>query len=85
MSAVKKFSHDGKKFDIIFLDPPYSKNLVVELLDFIVKNDIIKNDSIIVAEKDKDDPVPESVGTLKLVREQRYGDTVLVFYRPICD
>lgn len=80
-NAVSKLSSEGRKFDIVFLDPPYSKNLIYETLNIIIKNDIIKSDSIIVAERDKDDDIPEELGPLKLVRNQKYGDTVLSFYK----
>ena len=71
------------KFDIIFLDPPYNKNLVEETLNFIVKSDIIKDNTIIIAESDIDDRIPEEIGNLKLKRKQKYGDTVLSFFMPV--
>jgi 16S rRNA (guanine(966)-N(2))-methyltransferase RsmD len=77
----------GRKFDIIFLDPPYSKGLIDEALINILKNELIHNDSVIVAERDAKDVIPNEmgifkVGTLKLkkVRDQKYGDTILSFY-----
>jgi 16S rRNA (guanine966-N2)-methyltransferase len=68
------------KFDIIFLDPPYNKNLIQETLNFVIKSDIIKKNGIIVAERDVDDVLPEEVGNFKLIRNQKYGDTILSFY-----
>lgn len=82
-NLIKKISHEGKKFDIIFLDPPYHKNLIEGTLTMIMENGIIKEDGIIVAERDTKDQVPEEVGNLSLVRNQKYGDTVLSFYAPI--
>ncbi|MCX7921263.1 MAG: 16S rRNA (guanine(966)-N(2))-methyltransferase RsmD [Clostridia bacterium] len=78
---IKKLYNEGKKFDIIFLDPPYNKNLVQSTLNHILENDIITDGGIIVAERDKDDDVPEEFGVLKLIRDQKYGDTVLSFYK----
>lgn len=80
-NILDRFAGGTKKFDIIFLDPPYHKNLIEVTLNCIVKNDIIKRDGIIVAERDLKDEVPEQVGYLGLVRNQKYGDTVLSFYQ----
>ncbi|HHV28721.1 MAG TPA: 16S rRNA (guanine(966)-N(2))-methyltransferase RsmD [Clostridium sp.] len=78
---LNKISKNNKKFDIIFLDPPYGKGLVGETLKSIVENDIIVPEGIIVAEHDVADMVPEEVGSLKRYRWQKYGDTVISFYR----
>jgi 16S rRNA (guanine966-N2)-methyltransferase len=78
--AIEKLSRDSIKFDIIFLDPPYNKKLIEETLNFITNHDIIKDDGIIVAERDVDDRIPEEIGFLKLVRNQKYGDSILSFY-----
>lgn len=82
-SALRKLTSAGRKFDLIFLDPPYRRNLVVEALDTIVKNDMLNESGIIVAERDTSDDIPHKIGDLTLVRDQKYGDTVLAFYR-IC-
>ena len=80
VDALRNLSNEARKFDIIFLDPPYNKNLVAETLNSIVKNGIIKSGSIIVAEHYIDDKVPEEAAPLKLARSERYGGTVLSFY-----
>ncbi len=80
-AAIGKMGSEGRKFDIIFLDPPYSKNFVEKTLNYIVKSDIITGEGIIVAEHDVDDVVPEEIEFIKRIRSERYGDTVLSFYR----
>lgn len=81
INAISRLSKDGTKFDIIFLDPPYNKNLIEETLKFIIKDDIIKNNGIIVAERDVEDKIPEAVESLVLVSDRKYGDTIMSFYR----
>lgn len=81
LSGLNKLSQRGNKFDIIFLDPPYSKGLVDETLKGIVSVDVMKPDTLIIAEHDASDVVPVSVGTLKNFRQQKYGDTIVSFYR----
>ncbi len=80
-SALCKLSQKGNKFDIIFLDPPYAKGLIDDTLACISGIDVIKPDTLIVAEHDVEDVVSEYIGTLKNFRQQKYGDTIISFYR----
>ena len=41
---------DNKQFDLIILDPPYQKGRYIELLDFIITNNIVSNFGIFVIE-----------------------------------
>lgn len=79
-SALEGFGKGGKKFDIVFADPPYHKNILPEILVALVRNDIIKENGIVIAERDESDTVPQEVESLKRFRDQKYGDTVLSFY-----
>lgn len=79
--AIRKLFVHNKKFDLIFMDPPYSKNLVEETLNCIANNDIIKSNSLIICEHRSSDPVPEAVGRLVITRKQQYGDTTVSFYK----
>ena len=81
LRVAKKLGRRGNRFDIIFMDPPYSKNLVEGALSSIVENGIIKDNGIIVVEHRKSDTVPQKIGDVELVRRQDYGDTSLSFYR----
>ena len=83
LKAIEKLSGERLKFDIIFLDPPYNKKIIEKALKYIENNDIIKKSGVIAAERDIDEEVPEKTSVLKLVRNERYGDTVLSFYRPL--
>lgn len=80
-TALDKLSKESRKFDIIFLDPPYNKNLVEKTLKCLVESDIIEQDGIIIAEHDLKDEVPQEAGHLKRFRYQKYGDTAVSFYR----
>ena len=78
--AIVQLSRKGFKFDIILLDPPYYKNIVTSTLNSICNNDIINNDGIVIAERHKKDVVPDSVANLVMLKERRYGDTVISIY-----
>lgn len=80
LSALRRLAAEGKKFDILFLDPPYNKNFIQETFKSPAINDIIRDNGWIVAEHDIADALPEQAGKLKRVSSRRYGDSVLSFY-----
>lgn len=69
-----------KAFDIVFIDPPYQKNLEKQTLDDLQKNNLLKPHSLVIVEGSTRDSLPKEVGILRLVREEIYGDTTLSFY-----
>lgn len=81
MEALNQLSNGNNKFNIIFLDPPYSKGLIDASLKLIDNYKLVVEDGLIVAEKHIEDVVPDNVGFIKLVRKQKYGNTELCFYR----
>jgi len=66
-------------YDIVFLDPPYTMELL-PLLQLIAASGLMKADAVVIAEHFKKRPSPERAGDLQRYRESIYGDTVLAFY-----
>jgi len=80
-SAIKSLSVKDMTFDIIFMDPPYLKGLIEPCLTEINKGKVLASGGLIIAESSKLDVLPESVGSFRLFRKEKYGDTVLSFYQ----
>lgn len=80
LTALDKLFANSVKFDIILLDPPYNKNFIQDTLKNLEKNDIIKDGSIIAAEHDAREELPERAGRFLRKVTRRYGDTALTFY-----
>ncbi|MEK6692475.1 MAG: 16S rRNA (guanine(966)-N(2))-methyltransferase RsmD [Nitrospirota bacterium] len=76
-NAMKK----AERFDIIFLDPPYHTGEMDRIIKILSKGDVLNEDGVLVAEHFKKKKLPEEVGLLRLLKEYRYGDTVLTFYK----
>lgn len=83
LTILKKIAASDEKYNIIFMDPPYNKNLIEETLNIIAKNDIIKENGIIVVERSVKDDVIPSNENLQHIKDRKYGDTVLSFYRRV--
>ncbi|WP_338535087.1 16S rRNA (guanine(966)-N(2))-methyltransferase RsmD [Helicovermis profundi] len=71
----------SNSFDIIFMDPPYSKNLVNETIELIAEKKILKKDGIIIAEHDIKDEVFEKICDIEKYKYKKYGKTGVSFYR----
>ncbi len=79
--AIKAFYNDKRRFDIIFLDPPYYQGLAKKTLKMLGAYDILAPNGFMVVQHFKRDELPEESGKLKLIKEARYGDTLLSFYK----
>ncbi|MBI4709648.1 MAG: 16S rRNA (guanine(966)-N(2))-methyltransferase RsmD [Nitrospirae bacterium] len=68
-------------FDIIFLDPPYHTGEINEALTAIGKSHMLKREGIVIAEHFVKKQLPHEFGSLRLIKDYRYGDTVLSFHK----
>lgn len=67
-------------FDIIFLDPPYNKDLLPEAFNLIREGGILDSEGVIVAEHRKEEILPDELFGFKKIKERRYGVVVLSIY-----
>ena len=79
--AIKELVRKKFKFDIIFLDPPYYKELARKTLQMLCSYDILSPCGYMLAQHFKKDNLPDAVGDLILFKQSCYGDTVLTFYK----
>lgn len=80
-SALKQFGKRDIKFDLVFLDPPYSKGLVEKAVEEIYNQNLLSDGGIIVSEYDQNDNIPERIGNIRIYRTEKYGRTKISFWR----
>lgn len=73
--------HAKKRFDLVFLDPPYREKTLENALNRISEIDILKSGAIIVCEKSVEKVLPDSFGAIRKTGEYRYGATGVTIYR----
>lgn len=71
----------GTAFDLIFLDPPYQKNLYSPVLFSVIKYHLLDEYGILVSEHSKTVPFSWQEEGLNLYKTRSYGETVLNFFR----
>jgi 16S rRNA (guanine(966)-N(2))-methyltransferase RsmD len=84
--VIKDFAVLQDKYDIVFIGPPYKDEnkkmlaLTYPALKNVMRYDILKDDSILVTQKHIKEPVENVVG-LECFRTEKYGDTIISFYK----
>ena len=68
-----------KKFDIIFLDPPYESNFAEIALKIIIKKDLLGQDGIVIFETDKNDIKNIEELDINIYDLRKYGRVKLLF------
>ncbi|MGX9133555.1 16S rRNA (guanine(966)-N(2))-methyltransferase RsmD [Rummeliibacillus sp. JY-2-4R] len=79
--ALKILIKKEVQADLIFLDPPYKKHQYYEMVEDIVLNNVISKEGTIVCEHDTEIELPVAFLDFHKVREERYGGTIISFYR----
>jgi 16S rRNA (guanine966-N2)-methyltransferase len=69
------------RVDLVFVDPPYGKDINPPLLKKLSSSGILSEKAIVVAESSKNDRMPESAESLLLADSRIYGDTKIDIYR----
>lgn len=79
--ALERLAAANRPFDIIFIDPPYLKDLEKKALKIIDHHKLLTSEGVVITESSKRDQMPEKIETLQLVRQEKYGDSILSFYQ----
>ena len=69
----------GRRFDVIFLDPPYGEPAMATALD--AGGRLLSETGILVLEHARRDPAPAIAGVLTKTRDLISGDSALAFYQ----
>jgi 16S rRNA (guanine966-N2)-methyltransferase len=79
--AIRSLAEGRDKFDIIFMDPPYYRDMAKKSLISIDEYDILSHIGLVVVEHFKKDILASDLKGLVLDKERRYGDTTIAIYR----
>lgn len=78
-SVLKTISSKGVKYDLIFLDPPYGRDLITGAVKAIADLNLLEDDGIIVCEYDETDRIDGVNKYFKTARTEKYGRTRISF------
>lgn len=79
-SALGRLDKQKRQFELIFLDPPYGRELVNKTLARLEQTALLAPGGLIIAEYGRKEDIAKELLKLVAVREVHYGDTCLGFF-----
>lgn len=80
--ALTYLGRTNRKFDIIFLDPPYNTGLLNKAVAKIAENKLLSENGIIVAESEHMGEEPENE-FFDIIKRVKYGKTTVFLLRTV--
>lgn len=77
--SLKKIKNLDKKYDVIFIDPPYFSEIYEDSLDAICKNGVLEKDGIIVLEHVT--PVNWEKFGFESIKQKKYSEKLITFLK----
>jgi 16S rRNA (guanine(966)-N(2))-methyltransferase RsmD len=81
LQAIEMFHRQGQQFDLVFIGPPYGKELAHKTLVHLSAHPIVSPGALVVTEIFKKEKVQTEYGFLKSLEERTHGDNRLWFYQ----
>lgn len=79
-SALRRLGIAGRRFSLVFADPPYNQGLARSTLQGIAEHGVLAREGYIVVEHACKEEMPLQAQNLTLNRQNMYGDTVISCY-----
>ncbi|HGD4514589.1 TPA: 16S rRNA (guanine(966)-N(2))-methyltransferase RsmD [Streptococcus pneumoniae] len=80
MDAERALEQVSGEFDLVFLDPPYTKEQIVADIEKMAERELFSEDVMIVCETDKAVELPEEIACLGIWKEKIYGISKVTVY-----
>ena len=80
VKGLQLLSRQGKKFGIVFFDPPYLSNLYTCVFSKLSSLSLLSDEALLVAECSSRVPLAERFGALVKCDRRVYGDSALEFF-----
>lgn len=75
--ALHKFSKQGKKFDLVLLDPPFDSEYIERALYLLHKNNLLENGTIVLAEMNSKKLLQNYPQKYIIIKERNYGTVAI--------
>ena len=82
-ATVKQMAKEGKKFHVVFFDPPFDMRFGKKALKTVLSHDILHANSLVIAQYGVDDSLPnlddvvEIPGRFSVIKDKIYGTSRL--------
>lgn len=69
-----------KKYNLVFMDAPYNKELSIPVLNTLINNGWLENNALLVVETARDEAIEPDNANLKIIDERIYGAAKVTFF-----
>ncbi len=77
----KPLFQSNQSYNLIFIDPPYQQDLLVNTIKNLIKQGFIKKDALVITESSIYEKINlEELEELKLLEEKKYSKTIFSFF-----
>lgn len=84
MSAVRKLGSEGRSFDYIFMDPPYSKGMEAAVLRELDHSDILGDNTLVIMESSLQTEIEDGMfDRLRIVKIKEYKTNKHTFLQKV--
>ncbi len=81
--ALRLLAHRGERFEIVFADPPYERDLIDSTLRVIRALPLLEEGGVVVVQHSSREEVPARREGYRKTDSRRYGETTLSFLQPL--
>lgn len=81
--AVRRLAREGRRFDLVFLDPPYEADFVRQTLLILAGHQVCREGGSIVIEHSRREPLGTLPDECRIEKQKMYGDTMITVLRGV--
>jgi len=82
-NALSYLPNISKKFDVIFLDPPFDSELLSKVVPMILEQKLLSIKGLLYVETAAKQGLPESLNSLNCIREKTSGEVCYALYENV--
>lgn len=79
-AGIKYLAGQGRRFDVVFMDPPYGQGHVKKALKTLLACDILHRNCFLIAEYGRRDRLEDFEDRLTLIKQRNYGTSHLAIF-----
>lgn len=79
--ALDFLARKEKIFDLIFIDPPYCKEMIPEAIKIVKEKNLLHKNGIIVTKIDTIEEIYKGYEDIALIKSKKYGNTTVCYYK----
>jgi 16S rRNA (guanine(966)-N(2))-methyltransferase RsmD len=80
LKAIDRLQQQGRRFGLVFCDPPYNKGYLSAVLSKLDASSILRPDGVIIFEHSRHEICSVPLVQFQVMRTETYGETIITFY-----